>query len=253
MNGVSLAARGILWLLRPKSEREPDDGLRILMVAIAGVFLAVIMLFSLIAYVLTSPIEFLGILGEFQLAYADQFSGYGSAPGTEAIDEEYIEHMVAGISDPERQDVVREALSLVGRVSYFWGGKSGPGWNDEWGELKIVTSPGVSSTGKIRPYGLDCSGYVAWAFSTAGVTDELAKGGTGWQWSVTRAIRKEDLQPGDLAFKQPPTETGINHVGIYYGEDEQGRPLYLHCSAGDGGVVLNVYAGFQYFRRLPGD
>lgn len=60
---------------------------------------------------------------------------------------------------PEREAVVRAACSLVGKVNYFWGGKSLViGWDARWGELRQVTAAGSSTTGTYRPYGLDCSG-----------------------------------------------------------------------------------------------
>ena len=60
---------------------------------------------------------------------------------------------------PEREAVVRSACSLVGKVNYFWGGKSLViGWDVRWGELRQVTAAGNSTTGTYRPYGLDCSG-----------------------------------------------------------------------------------------------
>ena len=60
---------------------------------------------------------------------------------------------------PEREAVVRTACSLVGKVNYFWGGKSLViGWDVRWGELRQVTAAGSSTTGTYRPYGLDCSG-----------------------------------------------------------------------------------------------
>jgi len=59
----------------------------------------------------------------------------------------------------ERRAVVEQALSLVGKVNYFWGGKSlAFGWDDRWGQLAKVTADGSSTTGTYRPYGLDCSG-----------------------------------------------------------------------------------------------
>ena len=61
-----------------------------------------------------------------------------------------------------RKELMRAALSLVGRVPYFWGGKSAPGWNEAWNTPRLVTSAGSSSTGTIRPYGLDCSGFTDW-------------------------------------------------------------------------------------------
>ena len=63
---------------------------------------------------------------------------------------------------PER--VAQSALSQVGRVGYFWGGKSlrmGP--DPRWGMLTRVTSAGSDTSGLLLPYGLDCSGLVSWA------------------------------------------------------------------------------------------
>ena len=60
---------------------------------------------------------------------------------------------------PERRAVVQNALTLYGKVSYFWGGKSLVlGWDSRWGQLRQVTAAGSSTTGTYRPYGLDCSG-----------------------------------------------------------------------------------------------
>lgn len=60
---------------------------------------------------------------------------------------------------PERRAVIKTACSLVGKVNYFWGGKSlVMGWDSRWGTMQKVTADGSSSTGTYRPYGLDCSG-----------------------------------------------------------------------------------------------
>ena len=68
----------------------------------------------------------------------------------------------------ERRMVVTYALALVEKVDYFWGGKSLVlGWDDRWGELTEVTAEGSDSTGTELPYGLDCSGFVDWAFYNA--------------------------------------------------------------------------------------
>ena len=58
---------------------------------------------------------------------------------------------------PEREAVVRSACSLVGKVNYFWGGKSLViGWDVRWGELRQVTAAGSSPlrTGLQRLCGL---------------------------------------------------------------------------------------------------
>ena len=65
------------------------------------------------------------------------------------------------VGTPEREAVVRTACSLVGKVNYFWGGKSLViGWDVRWGELRQVTAAGSSTTGTYRPYGLGCSGVM---------------------------------------------------------------------------------------------
>lgn len=72
--------------------------------------------------------------------------------------------------DPERKNVVETAVQLVGRVSYFWGGKSLTlGWDDRWGTSMEVTAAGSGSTGTVRPFGLDCSGFVDWTFYNANI------------------------------------------------------------------------------------
>ena len=71
-----------------------------------------------------------------------------------------IRNLPEGLSQ-EREAVVRAACSLVGKVSYFWGGKSLVlGWDSSWGQLRQVTAAGSSTTGTYRPYGPDCSGFL---------------------------------------------------------------------------------------------
>ena len=63
--------------------------------------------------------------------------------------------------DPLRESIVLTAYQLLGKVTYFWGGKSLVlGWDSRWGTPTTVTAPGSGSTGKVLPFGLDCSGFV---------------------------------------------------------------------------------------------
>ena len=65
--------------------------------------------------------------------------------------------------DPLRETIVLTAYQLLGKVTYFWGGKSLVlGWDNRWGTPTTVTAPGSGSTGKVLPFGLDCSGFVDW-------------------------------------------------------------------------------------------
>jgi len=145
---------------------------------------------------------------------------------------------------------MRAALSLVGRVPYFWGGKSAAGWNNEWNTPKLVTSAGSSSTGTLRPYGLDCSGFTDWVYKTAlGVS---LKAGSSSQWDDSYEITETELLPGDLCFMDKPGAVAVNHVLIYAGTDSSGNRLWVHCSGSAGGVVLNSPAYVKYYRRVNG-
>lgn len=69
-----------------------------------------------------------------------------------------------------RSKIVKKALSIVGKVHYFWGGKSNAlDWDSRWGTPTEVTSIGSQTTRTIRPFGLDCSGYVTWVFLNIGL------------------------------------------------------------------------------------
>ena len=149
--------------------------------------------------------------------------------------------------DPERKAVVETAVQLVGRVSYFWGGKSLTlGWDDRWGVPTEVTAAGSGSTGTVRPFGLDCSGFVDWTFynATNGNYYPGRGGGAAMQHSYCRNISWSDAQPGDLVFY--PDDS---HVGIVGSKDADGNLLIVHCSGGANGVVITGSAGFTAVAR----
>ena len=158
-------------------------------------------------------------------------------------------------SSREQEDFVEAALSLVGKVRYFWGGKSSAvGWDDEWGTMKTVTSSGSSTTGTERPYGLDCSGYVSWCFIQTGATPQQMSQSIGegtWnQWQKSGEIDKIEARLGDIAFiNRYPGATG-NHIGIVVGFDAEGEPLIAHCTSSYDDVVVSTCGDqFRYFRR----
>ncbi|WP_186567462.1 C40 family peptidase [Lawsonibacter celer] len=161
--------------------------------------------------------------------------------------EEVLPEDLAGL----RRAFVEQAASLVGKVGYFWGGKSDCiGWDERWGIPAVVTAAGCSDTGKSMPFGLDCSGYVCWAAVNA-VGDRAAYGSVGdgvrAQWAACSPVEWADAQPGDLAFFPD-----LSHVGIVAGRDESGKLLVLHCSRSLGGVVCSpdgAAAGFTQLGR----
>ena len=147
----------------------------------------------------------------------------------------------------ERRMVVTYALALVDKVDYFWGGKSLVlGWDDRWGELTEVTVEGSDSTGTEQPYGLDCSGFVDWAFYNASGGEYVIGQGGGAMEQHANCVDIEwgEVQPGDLLF-YPEDE----HVGIAAGRDWLGRLLVVHCAAGTDGVAISHRTGFETAAR----
>lgn len=145
---------------------------------------------------------------------------------------------------PERRAAVEKACQLVGKVNYFWGGKSYViGWDFRWGTIQKVFSPGNSTTGTYRPFGLDCSGFVDWALRNAGLPSD-------GHWYINRnltAVSQADALPGDLALYPD-----ASHVGMVVGRNEAGKLLVCHCSSGQNNVVITEFAasGFTVIGRL---
>ena len=157
-----------------------------------------------------------------------------------------LANLPAGLS-PERRAVVETACRLVGKVNYYWGGKSLTiGWNDAWGALRKVTAAGSSTTGTYRPYGMDCSGYVDWVFYniTGGEYVIGHGGGAHAQHTYCTSISWDEALPGDLVFYP-----GDEHVGIVGGRDENGDLLILHCAYSANNVVITGADGFTSIGR----
>ncbi len=152
----------------------------------------------------------------------------------------------------DRRQVVKTALSLVGKINYVWGGKYNRlGWNDAWGTPGATDSSGNAA----KPTGgMDCSGFVSWAFINA-IGDPAALSaignGSSNQWARSSAIGWDEGKPGDLVFFHPPATRDYNHIGIIVSVDHDGSYLVAHCSAAqDGVVVTDAWSfGFRYLRR----
>lgn len=89
------------------------------------------------------------------------------------------------------------------------------------------------------PSGFDCSGFVRYVFQAAGFNlphdaEEQAAYGT--------PVDRSSLQPGDLVFFSYYGSPGIDHVGIYTGEDS-----FIHASS-HGGVKYSSL-NQEYYRE----
>lgn len=186
-----------------------------------------------------------------QLAEKDWFNAYGLSLSTvetkTPITEEEISHYMsllpANLSE-ERKNVIHFALTTVGKVPYYYGGKAGK---------QGLTGNGFGKTIAERDYkgrnrkGLDCSGFAQWVYWTgaenpldfASSTQELiAKG---------RKIKRSELEPGDLVI-QPG---GESHVVLFLTWTKEGKMLAIHENATAGNVSVDeVYANYPYYRSI---
>ena len=167
----------------------------------------------------------------------------------------FVRQSVGEDVSEERVNVIAAAYSLVGKIGYFWGGKSTViGMDPEWGAVEQVTAEGSQSTGSLRAYGLDCSGFVTWAVIN-GYQDQAmiaaVGSGTSDQWERANVVSEADAQPGDLVFQRGPEAGSSNHVGIICGKTDAGDWIVVHCSSGKNGVTVGeaYSASFRYIRQ----
>ena len=182
---------------------------------------------------------------EYAQMLAELVGTYG---GEVTLDEAQIRAMLAAMPkdiSERRRAVVEKAYSLLGKVNYFWGGKSSAiGWDSHWGKPTRVTAVGSRTTGTIRPYGLDCSGFVDWVFNNSLGYVIGHGGGAASQHDHCKSISWSEAQPGDLVFCP-----GDTHVGVFVGKDSNGDPLIIHCASSQNNVVLTGLQGFVSIGR----
>lgn len=175
----------------------------------------------------------------------------GVSGGAIELTQERIQEMLDNLPEdlsPERKAVMEAAYSLVGKVNYFWGGKSEViGWDSRWGTPTKVTAAGSSTTGMTLPFGLDCSGFVTWVFINAMGDPSYANvigHGASNQYGKCKKISWSEALPGDLVFYPD-----LGHVGVIVGIDENGNLLVAHCASSQNNVVVTGVQGFAKIGR----
>ena len=182
---------------------------------------------------------------EVMLSEEGRAALYDLCMGRIAVSDARIDEIISKLPEDlseSRKAVVEQACSLVGKVPYFWGGKSDfLGWDTRWNVPRFVNSSGSDTLGMAKPYGLDCSGYIGWVFINSAGSEEvlsLIGQGTVSQFNNCVVISEELVQPGDLVFSIGDGVTP-NHAGIVVGRTDSGEVLLAHCTAnGSGGVVI---------------
>lgn len=151
-----------------------------------------------------------------------------------------LENALASVSG-NRQILVSVAASLIGQVPYQWGGKaSAPGYDNSWWTF------GDNGVQK----GLDCSGFVQWAYMSAGYPQDTCAGmvSTSSMLNSLEHISADMLMPGDIGIMHDGSEDRINHAGIYIGNG-----YWIHCSSSAGTVAISRFDFKVYLRATGAD
>ena len=157
----------------------------------------------------------------------------------------YLDKLDDNISD-ERFKLIETALKAVGRIPYYYGGKPvRKGFvNNNFGS-KVR----ADYKGRILK-GLDCSGFITWAYWTAFDKKLVESEGTNQLALEGTKIRRYELKPGDIIVR-PGYDS---HVMMFYEWVEDGKMRVIH----ENGSVNNVSVGtfeayYPYYRRLIDD
>lgn len=163
-------------------------------------------------------------------------------PLSETEIEEYMKQLPKDLSQT-RKDLIYFALSSVGKVPYYWGGKPSAA-NYSSNNFGILTTPDYK--GRVLK-GLDCSGWINWVYwSSTGQRLEY-ESTNGLALCGTKTSRDE-LQPGDIIIR-----TGTEaHVIMFLGWTEDGRIRCIHESSGSiNNVTVAIRdANWPYYRKL---
>jgi hypothetical protein len=163
-------------------------------------------------------------------------------PLTSSEIEEYMNLLPKDLSD-DRRTIIEFALSSVGKVPYYWGGKaSSAGYEgNHFGSLV-----GADIKGRVLK-GLDCSGWINWVYWSA-LGQRLPYESTAGLAVLGSKISREQLQPGDIVLR-----TGDDaHVIMFLGWTEDGKILCIHESSdGVNNVTVAIRdAYWPYYRKL---
>lgn len=154
----------------------------------------------------------------------------------------YIAALPPGTSK-KRKEIIQFALSSVGKVPYYWGGKpSRAGYEGNY----FGTPMDPDTKGRILK-GLDCSGWINWVYWS--VTGErLAGESTSSLILCGKPIKRSELKPGDIIVK---TGTGA-HVVMFLGWTSNGQMQVIHESSAsvNNVTVKTMTADWPYYRNL---
>lgn len=197
----------------------------------------------------TMAVALLKTLGQDVSVRAGNIGRYGEqAPLTKAE----IDAILASLEiSSNRKYIIYTAASLVGKVPYFWGGRTtSAAWDPGWGkEDEAVDSSYCKQkgwpVGTTRPYGLDCTGFVSWVYKRVFTPDDSGYGPLKGDYTGNLykypTIPASELMPGDIGFYHDKKSDGTyqGHAAIYLYTDENGERIWIHEAGWDKGCIIS--------------
>ena len=154
----------------------------------------------------------------------------------------YLSSLPENISD-ERKAVIKFALSSVGKVPYYYGGKASGKNYEANGFGRVVEA---DYKGRVLR-GLDCSGWVQWVYWSAIGNKLNGAGSTAALIGEGTKIKRSELQPGDIIVRVGSD----SHVVMFLQWAGNGNMIVIHENSGANNVSVNeVTANYPYYRKL---
>lgn len=178
-------------------------------------------------------------------------SGTGSAAASETVITKINMQSTTAVADAALVQSYADLLTNtfrfdngnVGKITYFYGGKAGQvdpetGLDVRFSELAWGTSS--DGTQFLKPYGLDCSGYVTYVMNLAGV--DGFPDGSSYQYQIGESTTTlSEAQNGDLLIYRDSLTNQITHIGMCFWKN--GTLYDYHCNAADNGVASRPVNG----------
>ena len=184
------------------------------------------------------------------LSYKDWEKDYGLSISyvdfVEPLTQEEINYYLSRLDKnltKNRLAVIETALRSVGRIPYYYGGKT-----SRFGYETNNFGRKVPADYKGRCLkGLDCSGWVNWVYGTTFNKYIIKSEGTAKLATEGSKITRKDLLPGDIIVRP-----GIDsHVMMFLEWAPGGQMTVIHENGGVNNVSIGTFdAYYPYYRRI---
>lgn len=184
------------------------------------------------------------------LSYKDWEKDYGLSISyvdfVEPLTQEEINYYLSRLDKnltKNRLSVIETALRSVGRIPYYYGGKTSRfGYETNNFGIKVP----ADYKGRCLK-GLDCSGWVNWVYGTTFNKYIIKSEGTAKLATEGMKITRKDLLPGDIIVRP-----GIDsHVMMFLEWAPDGQMTVIHENGGVNNVSIGTFdAYYPYYRRI---